>query len=118
MVLKTNNGLGEIYVSNNVVAEMSGAVAMKCYGIVGMAARNRKDGIVNLLKRESMSKGIGVSVDNSGLVIDMHVIIEYGMNITSVCKSVVNRVRYTIENNLGIKVNRVDVRVEGIRVDE
>ncbi|MCD8390905.1 MAG: Asp23/Gls24 family envelope stress response protein [Firmicutes bacterium] len=118
MVLKTNNELGEIFVSNNVVAEISGAVAAKCYGVVGMASRSKKDGIVNLLKRDAMTKGIGVSVDNSGIAVDMHIIVEYGTNITSVCKSIVNRVRYTIENTLGLKVNRVDVRVEGIRVDD
>lgn len=117
MVLKTNNELGEIFVANNVVAEISGAVAAKCYGVVGMATRSKKDGIVNLLRHDSMTKGIGVSVDNSGVVIELHIIVEYGMNITSVCKSIVNRVRYTVESSLGLKVNRVDVRVEGVRTD-
>lgn len=118
MILKTNNELGEIFVANSVIAEISGAVAAKCYGVVGMATRSKKDGIVNLLKRDSMAKGIGVSVDNSGVAIEMHIIVEYGTNITSVCKSIVNRVRYTVENAVGLKVSKVDVRVEGIRTDD
>lgn len=117
MVLKTNNALGEVSISNSVIAEIAGAVASKCYGVVGMAARNKKDGIVNLLRQDSMSKGINISVEDNKVVIAIHLIVEYGTNINAVCKSIVNRVRYTIENCVGIKVNRVTVKVEGVRVD-
>ena len=117
MVLKTNSELGEVTISNNVIAEIAGAVATKCYGVVGMSSRNKKDGIVNLLKPDSMSRGISINVENDGVVVEIHLIVEYGVNINTVCKSIVNRVRYTIENSIGIMVNRVNVRVEGIRVD-
>lgn len=118
MVLKTSGSLGEIFISNNVIAEIAGAVASKCYGVVGMATRSKKDGFVSLLKQESMTKGIGVNVEEGGLIVDIHIIIEFGMNINSVCQNVVNRVRYTIEKAAGLRVNRVNVRVEGVRVDE
>ena len=98
MVLKTSGDLGEVTISNNVISEIAGAVATKCYGVVGMASRNKKDGIVNLLKPDSMTKGISITVEEGGVI-------------------VVNRVRYTIENTVGIKVNRINVRVEGVRVD-
>ena len=111
MVLKTSGDLGEVTISNNVISEIAGAVATKCYGVVGMASRNKKDGIVNLLKPDSMTKGISITVEEGG------VIVEYGININTICKSIVNRVRYTIENTVGIKVNRINVRVEGVRVD-
>lgn len=117
MILKTNSDLGEVSISNSVIAEIAGAVATKCYGVVGMASRNKKDGIVNLLKPDSMSKGINISIEEDGVVVEIHLIAEYGININTVCKSIVNRVRYTIENAVGIKVNRVNVRVEGVRVD-
>lgn len=117
MVLKTNNEIGEVSISNNVISEIAGAVATKCYGVVGMASRNKKDGIVNLLKPDSMSKGINVTVEDDGVVIELHLVVEYGININTACKSIVNRVRYTIENSAGIKVNRVNVKVEGVRVD-
>ena len=58
MVLKTSGDLGEVTISNNVISEIAGAVATKCYGVVGMASRNKKDGIVNLLKPDSMTKTI------------------------------------------------------------
>lgn len=117
MILKTNSELGEVSIANSVIADIAGAVATKCYGVVGMASRNKKDGIVNLLKPDSMSKGINISIEEDGVVVEIHLIAEYGININTVCKSIVNRVRYTIENAVGIKVNRVNVRVEGVRVD-
>lgn len=117
MILKTNNELGEVSIANSVISEIAGAVASKCYGVVGMASRNKKDGIVNLLRQDNMSRGINLSIEDDGVVIELHLIVEYGININTVCKSIVNRVRYTIENAVGIKVNRVNVRVEGIRVD-
>lgn len=118
MVLKTSGNLGEVFISNNVIAEVAGGVASKCYGVVGMATRSKKDGLVSLLRQDAVTKGIGVNVEADGIVIDLHIIIEYGMNINSVCRSIVNRVRYTIEKSVGLKVSRVNVRVEGVRVDE
>lgn len=117
MVLKTDSEIGEVSISNSVIAEIAGAVATKCYGVVGMASRNKKDGIVNLLRPDSMSKGISIDIADDGVIVEIHLIVEYGININTVCKSIVNRVRYSIENNVGIKVNRVNVRVEGVRVD-
>ena len=118
MILKTSGGLGEVTINNSVIAEIAGAVAAKCYGVVGMAWRNKKDGIVSLLLPDTVTKGINVTVEESGVTIEMHIIVEYGININAVCKSIVNRVRYTIENTVGLKVNEVNVRVEGVRVDE
>ena len=118
MVLKTDSSLGEIFVSNSVIAEIAGAVAGKCYGVVGMASRSKKDGIVNLLKSDTMTKGINVNIQEDGISVYLHIIVEYGININTICKSIVNRVRYTLENAVGLKVNSVNVRVEGVRVDE
>ncbi len=117
MVLKTSSDLGEVTIANGVIAEIAGAVATNCYGVVGMASRNKKDGIVNLLRPDSMARGISIDVEDDGVVVEIHLIVEYGVNINAVCKSIVNRVRYTIENTVGIKTNKVNVRVEGVRVD-
>lgn len=118
MVLKTSGTLGEVFISNSVIAEIAGAVAGKCYGVVGMASRNKKDGIVNLLMPDSVTRGINVTVQDDGIIVDLHIIVEYGINIDTICKSIVNRVRYTLESAVGLKVNRINVRVEGVRVDE
>lgn len=118
MQLKTDEALGTVSISNSVIAEIAGAVANNCYGVVGMAARSKKDGIVNLLKPDTMTKGINVAVEEDGIIVEMHIIVEYGININTACKSIVNNVRYTLENTVGLKVNKVNVRVEGVRVDD
>ena len=116
-MLELKNHNGEITISQTVFANIVGNVINNCYGVVGMASRNKKDGIVNLLKADSMTKGISITVEEGGVIVEIHLIVEYGININTICKSIVNRVRYTIENTVGIKVNRINVRVEGVRVD-
>ena len=118
MAIKIMGEYGEAYVENNVLAQIAGYVATKCYGVVGMASRSKKDGIVNLLRGDNMTKGIKISAEDKGIVVEMSIIVEYGTNISAVCQSVVNRTKYTIEQNAGLKVSQVKVKVEGIRVDE
>lgn len=118
MAVKITGEYGDAFLSNNVIAQIAGAVATKCYGVVGMASRNKKDGFVNLLRGDSMTKGIKVDAEDKGVVVEMNIIVEYGTNINTVCKSIVNRTRYTLEQNVGIKVSQIKVKVEGIRVDE
>lgn len=114
MQLKTNNGIGSVYIANNVLAEIAGAVTTDCYGVVGMAAHNMKDGITSLLKSD-ITRGVNVVVQDSGIVVDIHIIVRYGVNINAICKSIVNRVRYALESEVGLKVNRINVRVEGVK---
>lgn len=111
-----NSDLGSVTIDNNVIASIAGAVATKCYGVVGMAAKNKKDGIVSLLKMENISKGIQISTQDNGIVITMSIIVEYGVNINAICDSIINNVKYKLEHNTGLKVNKINVRVESVRV--
>ena len=65
MSAKIENDLGVITIDNEVIARIAGITAMECYGIVGMAAKNVKDGFFQLLKVESLTKGIKVIVDEN-----------------------------------------------------
>lgn len=116
MAIMIKSDLGEIFVDNNVIASIAGAVATKCYGVVGMASKNKKDGIVSLLKMENISKGIRVTTQENGIVIDMGIIVEYGVNINVICESIINNVKYKLEHNTGLKVNKINVQVESVRV--
>lgn len=118
MQLQTQSTMGEVYIANSVISEIAGAVASKCYGVVGMASRNPADDIVSLLKFDNFTKGINIDAKDNGITVTMHIIVEYGININTICKSIVNRVKYALENNVGLKVNKVCVRVEGVRTDE
>ena len=112
-----NTHMGNITVDPEVIAQYAGSVANECFGIVGMASVNSKEGFAHLLKRESMTKGINVALNSKGkLVIDFHVIVSYGVNIMAVSENLISSVRYRVEDFTGLEVERINVYVEGVRV--
>lgn len=112
-----NTHLGNITIEDDVIAQYAGAVAMECFGIVGMAAVNVKDGLVKLLKMDSMTRGITVSINNNNkLTINYHVIVAFGVSIMAVADNLVDNVKYKIEEFTGLKVEKINIYVEGVRV--
>ena len=112
-----DNQFGEVHVDNEVIAKYAGATAVECFGIVGMATVNFKDGIVKLLKRENLAHGVNVSIDTDNkLIIDFHVIVAYGVSISTVADNLVHNVKYKVEEFTGLKVGRINVYVEGVRI--
>ncbi|HIW47744.1 MAG TPA: Asp23/Gls24 family envelope stress response protein [Firmicutes bacterium] len=110
------NALGTICIENEVIARIAGMTAMECYGIVGMAAKNVKDGFFQLLKVESLTKGIQVTVEDNRLFIDFHVIVEYGTNISAIADNMIRTVKYKLEQTLELEVVKINIFVEGVRV--
>ena len=109
--------LGHIMIDEEVIAKYDGMNAVECFGIVGMAAVNSKEGFANLLKRESMTKGINVTLNaRDKLIIDFHVIVSYGVNIMAVADNLVSSVAYRVEDFTGLEVEKINVYVEGVRV--
>ena len=109
--------LGIITVNPEVIAKYAGSVAVECFGIVGMAAVSMKDGLVRLLKRDSLTHGIQVEIsDENVLTLNFHVIVSYGVNILSVSDNLMNNVKYKVEEFTGMTVDRINVFVEGVRV--
>jgi len=108
--------LGEINVSPDAIAMVAGIAALECYGVVGMASRSLQDGIAELLRgKDNLTKGIEVSIDGDLVMVDLFVIVEYGTRIKEVARNVIERVRYTIESQLGLAVSAVNVIVQGVR---
>ena len=109
--------LGSILIDTDVIATYAGSVAVECFGIVGMAAVNMKDGLVRLLKKESLTHGIQVEIsDENSLTLDFHVIVAYGVNILSVSDNLMNNVKYKVEEFTGMTVEKINIFVEGVRV--
>ena len=109
--------LGIITVNPEVIAKYAGSVAVECFGIVGMAAVSMKDGLVRLLKRDSLTHGIHVEIsDENVLTLNFHVIVSYGVNILSVSDNLMNNVKYKVEEFTGMTVDKINVFVEGVRV--
>ena len=116
MKYKTLIDGGEVIIDNDVIATFAGTVAVECFGIVGMASYNVKDGIANLLKKEHLGKGIKVEVVDNMINLEFHVIVSYGVSISAVSDNLVETVKYKVEEFTGAAVNQINVFVEGVRV--
>lgn len=116
MEYKISNDLGMITISEDVLLKVAGYAALECYGIVAMSSKRAKDGFVEWLGKENLTKGVQVNITEAGIDIDLFIIVEYGISIVEVCNIIKSQVCYKIENMTGAKVRRVNISVEGIRV--
>lgn len=114
---KLNSNLGDVYIDNAVIEKCAGTIAVECFGIVGMATVSVADGIVKLVRRENLTKGINVEVDeDNNVTINFHVIVAYGVSISAVADNLVSNVKYQVEEITGLTVKKINIFVEGVRV--
>jgi len=111
-----NTSMGNISIDNEAIAQYAGSVAMECFGVVGMAGINMRDGLVKLLKLDSMTRGINVMVRNNKLVINFHIIVAYGVSILAVSNNLISNVKYKVEEFTGIEIDKINIFVEGVKV--
>lgn len=107
---------GEILIDTDVIAQYAGSVVVECFGIVGMASVNMKEGIVRLLKKERLTNGIQIAVEEDGVVLNFHVIVAYGVSISTVADNLIENVKYKVEKFTGMKIKKIHILVEGVRV--
>lgn len=106
---------GEIRVASAVFSNLTGAAATNCFGVKGMAVRSKTDGLVHLLRRESMSKGVRILYNEDGTVsIQLHIIVDAGVNLMAVSRSIMNEVRYHVSRLTGVEVKNVDVCIDSM----
>lgn len=115
---KLETEYGTVTIDEDVIARAAGLAAIECYGVVGMAVVNVANGIAKLLKRESMTKGIMLKIEDNEVAIDFHVVLEYGVNIKTVTDNLISDVSFKVQDFTGLKVRKINVFVEDIRVDE
>ena len=115
--MKIQNELGVIQIANDVFTTMTGAVATNCFGVKGMAARSKKDGLVHLLRNESMAKGVKVIYQEDDTVsIELHIIVDNGVNLHAVSEAIMSEVQYTVSKLTGAQVRAVDVYVDSMDI--
>ena len=114
-MIKVQTGQGEITISSAVFTTITGAAATNCFGVKGMAYRSMTDGLVHLLRREAMSKGVKITYnEDDSISIELHIIVENGVNLTAVCRSIMSEVRYVVNKNTGVTVRDVNVCVDSM----
>ena len=111
-----NTELGSIIIDADVVATYAGSVAIGCSGIVGMASLDMRDGLMKLLKKDSIKRGIEVAIEDNEIYLAFHVIVAYGVNIPVVSENLIDSVKYQAEEFTGMKIGKIDIFVEGVRV--
>lgn len=113
--MKLQTEKGEIRISSEVFTNITGAAATNCYGVKGMAIRSTTDGLVHLLRKESMSKGVKVIYnDDSTVSIELHIIVDNGVNLMAVSRSIMSEVRYVVSKTTGVEVKNVDVFIDSM----
>ena len=112
-----STNLGVITINPEVIGKYAGSMAVECFGIVGMAAVNMKDGLVRLLRRDNLTHGIQVEItEDNHMTLNFHVIVAYGVNIITVSDNLMENVKYKVEEFTGMTVDKINIFVEGVRV--
>ena len=116
MRLTTEKGV--VTISSEVFTNIAGMAASQAFGVKGMAVRSVTDGLVHLLRREAMDKGVLVVFNEDDTVsIDLHIMIDHGVNIAAIGPSIINRVNYEVTKQTGATVKTVNVYIDSISVD-
>lgn len=116
MSFTKSNELGVISISADVLGRIAGKAATDCYGVVGMAARRATDGLIELLKIENLGRGVKVNFENDRADIDLYIILQYGVSMPAVAATIIDAVKYNVEQFSGVPVNSVNVMVQDVRV--
>ena len=116
-MIRHNNENGSVNVSSSVYTDIAGTVATNCFGVKGIAARSVKDGVYHLLRKESMSKGVNVTIhEDDTISIDLHIIVDNGVNLTTLGESIISRVRYEVSKYTGTQVRDVNVYIDSMMI--
>ena len=116
-MIRQNNDNGSVNISASVYTDIVGTAASNCFGVKGMAARSVTDGVYHLLRKESMSKGVRVTVhEDDSISIELHIIVDNGVNLQSVGESIISRVRYEVGKYTGTQVRDVNVYIDSMMI--
>jgi uncharacterized alkaline shock family protein YloU len=99
--------LGRVTISSEAIARIVAETARECYGVVGMAGWKWLP--------ERAKRGIEIGGNGDGVTIDLHVVVEYGLNLAEVASTIRNRVSYEVERLTGLSVRAVEVHIDDVR---
>ncbi len=117
-MVKLDNEMGAVILSNEVFTWLAGDAATRCFGVKGMAGRSKESGLVQLLRRESMTKGVSVTADeDGGISIELHIVVAHGINLAALCDSIRSEVSYKVSSSTEVPVRRVDVYIDSMTMD-
>ena len=117
-MVKLDNEKGSICISSEVFMWLAGDAATRCFGVKGMAGRTKETGLVQLLRRESMTKGVNVRPNEDGsITIELHIVVDHGVNLAALSHSIMNEVSYKVSTATGVNVRCVNVFIDSMTTD-
>ena len=117
-MISVENQYGTIEISQEYFSNLVGKAASECFGVAGMISSPAQGIRAALSKKDILDKGVHVRTSGGGLVIDLHIVVVYGMNISAIVKSIINKVRYTVEQSTNLDVAKVNVYVDSMKTDK
>ena len=116
-MIRQNTEKGAVTIESSVYTKIAGIAASNCFGVKGMAIRSMTDGLVHLLRKESMSKGVSVTFhENDAISIDLHIMVDHGVNLAAVGASIISEVRYVVTKCTGTMVQGVNVYIDSMMI--
>ena len=117
-MIRHNNEKGTVAVSTSVYTDIAGTAASNCFGVRGMAARSVTDGLYHLLRKDAAGKGVKVQFhEDNSISIDLHIMVDYGVNLNAVGASIISEVRYVVQSHTGTEVRSVNVYIDSMMID-
>ena len=115
-MINITNEAGSIHIDDEVITWLAGDAATSCFGVKGMAGRSKDGGPLQLLRRESMSKGVIVHYGeaDSSISLELHIGVDRGVNMAAVARSIIKEVSYKLKKSAGVPVTAVDVYIDTI----
>jgi len=106
---------GEIVLTEEFLTDLAGNAAINCFGVVGMANKSPVDAVFSLICQDRLSRGIKVRTDGMFVDIDLHIVVSYGTNITTIVNSIAHRIRYIFDSMCGLTVRDINTFVDGMK---
>ena len=106
---------GTFTITGDVIAQIVGLSVLECYGVVGMAATSLSQGVARLLSRDRLGQGVALRREREGLVIDLYIVVEYGLNLAEVAANVRTRVQYQVEKQTQMPVHSLQIHIQGVK---
>ncbi len=117
-MVRMENHLGIIEISQEYFSYLVGHAVQSCYGVAGMVRSGARQGLRSIFTRRAHADdGVIVHSDGDRLVIDVHIAVVNGINIAAISRSIVNKVRYAVEEATGLEVRKVNVFVDQMKAD-
>ena len=117
-MIKFENPQGVVSISQEVISKIVGYTVTNCFGVVGMSSRSHADGFVTMFRKNNISHGVRIGVEEGALLIDVHIVVRYGININAITQSIIGKVKYNLQSMLSVKIKNVTVFVDNIAKEE